>query len=1248
MHSKQWLNSKQGPSFSGVLVAAVLVLWIAWTASGSAAEDKPASGLMTPTVQLVGVETTVWLGRTQVIPFHLESAAKWDMTIDASAGDSDVLEIVRPAAVLEGMSIGYIRVRGIRPGESKLTIGGQTMNVVVRAAPASASSDGGVKLEIVGPVNGAAVWGRVMVGVELWHGGDESLKPDKVRLSIPGPEGKTLEPISTTPAGGAPWSVARFDLDADAIPEGSAALVARIEKGATKDVIRSHPVTVEVIRPHTEGLVQGECEATLDTPRVGRRGSENRPRVGRSPQASGGRFVACYSADPAWLFPLEAKEAGLYQVMVTASGDPAAGALPSMGVVVGEGDRAVTASRLVDHRWHRIPVGRPFSLKAGQHVLSVRFLNDFHAPDYADRNLYLDKYEVVRVGGAAEPEGDYSGAMMMAAPAMRSGGKAASAGSTGGGGMMKGAATGDGGDVRVAFLRPMHNLPLRGDLIIDGTTWWRDPDNTLTPLVSLLINGKPVMSQRAPDPRFRVSPGYFQAGENIVQMIARLEDGTVGATPAQVVRVEPSTVEEAAARRYWRFGVEDAAWGGSFEGKLSDNQRPDGHRVAYFHGNAQATLDLPDDMEGRFELYLDQRGDDFEGPAVATLYLQAGEGERTRVVAYNTRRWWDDARFGEVDLPRGHKKLIVAFENDHYLEKKGDRNLYIKALSLRDLAPQGDAVPPSVRLLYPLANGHEVRGVDAIVAEAADNDSLDWVDLVIDGKRLGMQPDRDPAIGRLVFPLVTRSLPEGEHTIKVRARDRVGNQSDSQEVTIRVRGESPATPSDSASLGRYERAIRLLDRFAFGPDPQELADVLVMGERAYLESRLGATADEPGERAALGRGAATWPIVGGEYEVGVRVLQHLQITPNPVRARFVMWAQNHFSTWVRKTEGWRKWDEQEAFTRLGVAPFGELLYASATSPAMLVYLDQQRSFAGRLNENYAREIMELHTLGVHGGYTQGDVTALAGVLNGWTVCEEAASDGRGYPLASVFRYDPTLNDGQVRRVIGVALDGSDPTQRQDQVRLMLEVLASHPSTAKHVARSLVEHYVAYPAPEKLTDDIAAVFVRTGGDTRAMLLAIAEHPLFWSPDHAQRLARPIDYALRLARTTRSDDVWEVYDFLRRSGMGIFDCSTPNGYPEEDARYADSNAMLQRWRLAKAQEWRLSTLVPGPWRWREGADRARWMQDCVDVIATRLTGRPLAATSNEAALRVLDTSSGDMDRRMRDLAAFIGALPEASLR
>ena len=138
-----------------------------------------------------------------------------------------------------------------------------------------------------------------------------------------------------------------------------------------------------------------------------------------------------------------------------------------------------------------------------------------------------------------------------------------------------------------------------------------------------------------------------------------------------------------------------------------------------------------------------------------------------------------------------------------------------------------------------------------------------------------------------------------------------------------------------------------------------------------------------------------------------------------------MWAENHFSTWMNKDGSQAKAQEHASFVQLGTAPFFDLLFNSSTSPAMLVYLDQRYSYAHRLNENYAREIMELHTLGVKGGYTQKDVTTLADLLTGWTLADEAPIDGSGGDLDRTFGYDTHLNSGNGCRVFGVEFPGTE-------------------------------------------------------------------------------------------------------------------------------------------------------------------------------------------------------------------------------
>jgi uncharacterized protein (DUF1800 family) len=382
----------------------------------------------------------------------------------------------------------------------------------------------------------------------------------------------------------------------------------------------------------------------------------------------------------------------------------------------------------------------------------------------------------------------------------------------------------------------------------------------------------------------------------------------------------------------------------------------------------------------------------------------------------------------------------------------------------------------------------------------------------------------------------------------------------------------------------------------------------------------------------------------------------------------VLWAQNHFSTWIRKTEGQRKWEEHVAFERLGAAPFADLLECSSRSPAMLRYLDQENSYATRLNENYAREIMELHCLGVHAGYTQQDVTSLAHLLTGWTTSREG--DGRSGGEISLynFRFDPALNDRGETRVFGAVFPRADKEHAYGRIEDALDVLASHPETAKFIARKLADHYIGCPAPDNVVAELARVFMATDGDMKEMLVALSRHPAFWAPEEgspkgaypAERLAHPQDFVIRLMRVSRHINAGQGADFLARVGQGMFDRATPDGFSERDSDYTDSNAMIQRWRLAQDTSYDLMNLVPEPWR-REpapvkGADGKMaapppddaWAQRVVDVLAIRLTGRVLSDASNDAALKMLGEVEGKRQERVLKFAPLMAQLPEAHLR
>lgn len=705
---------------------------------------------------------------------------------------------------------------------------------------------------------------------------------------------------------------------------------------------------------------------------------------------------------------------------------------------------------------------------------------------------------------------------------------------------------------------------------------------------------------------------------------------------------------------------------------------------------------------GEYQMFIRARGDFAIGAyPTASLYLNDSEIPAGSVRLAGPK--YHRLPVGDpVHLDAGPQLLTVEYRNDANVGKE-DRNLFLDRYELARVgdtlpaptpapklaAPRAappveplpvlNAEPPDFRpaIAYP-ANGASVFGADAVVARVPGGGIVRpaWVDILLDGQPLGVRSQSPSPADPLLLPLIVRQIVPGGHRLAVRVADYAGHFTDSPAQGLNVLPVAPA------ARGPYDRAVFLLDRLAFGPDPRELIAILTMNESAWLENRLNTGFDTPAEQAALRLACRNFPHLDDAYQTATRALAQWVCTENPVRARFTAWAENHFSTWVEKTRPAPKWREHLDFCRVGVAPFADLLNVSAHSPAMVIYLDQEHSYAKKLNENYAREIMELHTLGVHGGYAQSDVTTLAGVLNGWTLSTEGVlADTDGAPglvdnngndanLTGVFRFDPLLNDGQARRVFGLDFPAAPPVARYDHVHLAMEMLASHPGTAEHVCRKLAEHYVGVPADDGLVRSLAQTYLETGGDMRLVIRALASSAAFWNSP--PKMATPLDYGLRIARLCRAAVVDlggnpdvppkpdQIENFLKKSGMGLFERVTPDGYPENSAAYMDSNALLQRWHFMESMVEPLNRLVPKEWRalpapalvpaaneepGRPGGATGDAAQRFVDLAAVRLTGRLLAPGSNQAARELLGDGAPD---QMRQTLLLISLLPETSLR
>jgi uncharacterized protein (DUF1800 family) len=263
--------------------------------------------------------------------------------------------------------------------------------------------------------------------------------------------------------------------------------------------------------------------------------------------------------------------------------------------------------------------------------------------------------------------------------------------------------------------------------------------------------------------------------------------------------------------------------------------------------------------------------------------------------------------------------------------------------------------------------------------------------------------------------------------------------------------------------------------------------------------------------------------------------------------------------------------------------FEDLLMATAKSPAMLFYLDNARSVAapenrpqraqrfmeafagdkakqGGLNENYAREIMELHTLGVDGGYTQKDVTELARVLTGWTIARP--QQGTGF----VFR--PALHDAGAKTVLGIHFAAGGGIEEGER---MIRLLAHHPSTAHYIALALCQRLVADDPPKALVDRVAKRFLDTDGDLRETVKAVVGSAEFRDPKfYRAKVKSPFEYAVSAIRAVgaRIDDPLPLARELQKMGEPLYGAQPPTGYSDKAEAWSSAGALMNRINFAVA--------------------------------------------------------------------------------
>lgn len=377
---------------------------------------------------------------------------------------------------------------------------------------------------------------------------------------------------------------------------------------------------------------------------------------------------------------------------------------------------------------------------------------------------------------------------------------------------------------------------------------------------------------------------------------------------------------------------------------------------------------------------------------------------------------------------------------------------------------------------------------------------------------------------------------------------------------------SPAVPQE----GTIDLAVHVLNRCAYGPRPGDLDELRRLGVDGWIDRQLAPEGIDDlacdlrarrFETLHLGAGDLMEfkkPVV--ERELSRATILRAVYSRRQLFEVMVGFWTDHFNVAMGKREcAWFKTaDDRDVVRRHALGSFREMLRASALSPAMLVYLDgrsnRKADGAVRANENYARELLELHTLGVHGGYTQRDVMEAARCLTGWIV-REKWNRGR-------VQFVPGRHDDGEKRVLGRTIPAG---QGEKDLDLLLDIAVTHPATAKHIAWKLCRRFVSDDPPAGLVERAAAAFRESGYEIKPMLRAVLASEEFRAA-RGVRLKRPFHFVVSALRGLDADtDAGDpVRKWLHRMGQAPFQHPTPDGYPEEPGPWLGT--LLWRWNFA----------------------------------------------------------------------------------
>lgn len=382
----------------------------------------------------------------------------------------------------------------------------------------------------------------------------------------------------------------------------------------------------------------------------------------------------------------------------------------------------------------------------------------------------------------------------------------------------------------------------------------------------------------------------------------------------------------------------------------------------------------------------------------------------------------------------------------------------------------------------------------------------------------------------------------------------------------------------------------------------------------------------------------------GNDQVNVGKLMHAQLSEHQLFEVIADFWENHFSVWTGKLPSR---DALPVFVRDAIrahalGKFRDLLGAVAHSPAMLYYLDNYQSKRDGINENYARELLELPTLGVDGGYTQHDVVEVARALTGWSL-DAGRPPGPVNPTAR-FGFHAEAHDSAAKVVLGHVLPAGRGVEDGEEV---LDIVSRHPSTAHYIALKLSRHLVSDDPPASVVDRAAATFLRTDGDIAEVVRTIVTSPEFFSrAAFRAKVKTPFEFVVSALRAfdARPDTTTITVRMLLTLGQPMFGRLTPDGWPDNGGAWMNAGAVRQRFTFGQnVAAGKVALLAPERWEGWPLYVNADVDQQAKGVARAVLG--PMAPSGTTAALIAMGTeATATPEARLRDMLAVAIGSPD----